>query len=165
MRIIYAMALEISIKLNEQMVLSIEDIETLFEHRFNKNMLLNLERHILSLNNFRVNFATPLDFVLNLVFLEADVLSLNGARLKLSPEELVNDTIPLLHYALTQYSLSRKKYSSIAIAAICHILQEVDEGLRPVENSGNGPNSDIFDVSELQLHRDHFLDSILEKFP
>ena len=35
MRIIYAIALEISIKLNEQMILSIEDIATLFENRFN----------------------------------------------------------------------------------------------------------------------------------
>ena len=34
-RIIYAMALEISIKLNEQMVLSLEDIEALFENKFN----------------------------------------------------------------------------------------------------------------------------------
>lgn len=29
------MALEISIKLNEQMVLSLEDIEALFENKFN----------------------------------------------------------------------------------------------------------------------------------
>ena len=35
MRIVYAMALEISIKMNEQMVLSLEDIESLFEGRFN----------------------------------------------------------------------------------------------------------------------------------
>ena len=55
MRIIYAMSLEISIKLNEQMVLSLEDISSLFENRFNTKMLINLERHILSLNNFRVN--------------------------------------------------------------------------------------------------------------
>ena len=33
-KIIYAMALEISIKLNEQMVLTLEDIETLFENKF-----------------------------------------------------------------------------------------------------------------------------------
>ena len=77
MRIIYAMALEISIKLNEQMILSLEDITSLFEGRFNMNMLVNLERHILTLNNFRVNAATPLDFVLNFVYLEADLLK-NG---------------------------------------------------------------------------------------
>ncbi len=74
MRIIYAMALEISIKNNEQMVLSLEDIEHLFENRFNNRMLVNLERHILSLNNFRINVATPLDFLLNLVFLAQNIL-------------------------------------------------------------------------------------------
>ena len=67
-KIIYAMSLEISIKLNEQMVLSLEDIEALFEHRFSTQMLTNLERHILSLNCFRTNVATPLDFVLNLLY-------------------------------------------------------------------------------------------------
>lgn len=69
MKIIYAMALQISIKMNEQMVLSLEDIEALFEYRFSTKMLATLERHILNLNNFRVNVATPLDFVLNLLYL------------------------------------------------------------------------------------------------
>ena len=69
-RIIYAMALEISIKLNEQMILSLEDIVTLFENRFTVRMLSNLERHILTLNNFRVNVSTPLDFVLHFAYLE-----------------------------------------------------------------------------------------------
>ena len=96
MRIIYAMALEISIKLNEQMVLSLEDIEALFEGRFNLKMLVNLERHILSLNNFRVNVATPLDFVLNFVYLEQDLL--NSGTFVLPPDQLVNDTLYLLHY-------------------------------------------------------------------
>ena len=35
MRIIYAMALEISIKMNEQQILALDDIATLFENRFN----------------------------------------------------------------------------------------------------------------------------------
>ena len=81
MRIIYAMALEISIKMNEQMVLSLQDIETLFENRFNAKMLLNLERHILSLNSFKVNMATPLDYVLNLVYLKSDILCSNSPEL------------------------------------------------------------------------------------
>jgi len=34
------MALEISIKMNEQMVLSLEDISSLFENRFSQRMLL-----------------------------------------------------------------------------------------------------------------------------
>ena len=69
------MAFEISVKLNEQMILSIDDIETLFENRFSSGMLINLERHILSLNNFRVNVATSLDYVLNFVYLEQDLLN------------------------------------------------------------------------------------------
>mmetsp|Transcript_27147 Transcript_27147/g.33747 ORF Transcript_27147/g.33747 Transcript_27147/m.33747 type:complete len:261 (-) Transcript_27147:1241-2023(-) len=123
MRIIYAMALEISIKMNEQMVLSLEDIASLFENRFSQSMLVNLERHILSINNFRVYAATPLDFVINLLYLEKDILS--GGSYRLEPDEIVNDTLPLLHYSMSQYNLSRKKYSSIAVAAICHFLQEV----------------------------------------
>ena len=65
-------------------MLSIEDIEALFENRFNQKMLINLERHILSLNNFRVNVATPLDYVLNFVFLEQDLL--NSGTFVLPPE-------------------------------------------------------------------------------
>lgn len=65
-------------------MLSLEDIEALFENRFNQKMLINLERHILSLNNFRVNVATPLDYVLNFVFLEQDLL--NSGTFVLPPE-------------------------------------------------------------------------------
>ena len=78
LRIIYAISLAISIKLNEQMILSFEDIEALFEGKFNQRMLVNLERHILTLNNFRVNVATPLDFVINLVYLEQSILCQNS---------------------------------------------------------------------------------------
>jgi len=83
-------------------------------------MLVNLERHILSLNNWRVNAATPLDFVLNFVYLEQVLL--NSGTFVLPPEQLVNDTLYLLHYALSQYNLSRTKYSSLAVAAICLVL-------------------------------------------
>ena len=133
MRIIYAMALEISIKLNEQMILSLEDIEALFENKFNQRMLCNLERHILSLNNFRVNVATPLDFVLNFVFIEQNLL--NSGTFVLPPEQLVNDTLYLLHYSLSQYTLSRKKYSSLAIAAICLVLQDAHDDMQQANSS------------------------------
>ena len=133
MRIIYAMALEISIKLNEQMILSLEDIEALFENKFNQRMLCNLERHILSLNNFRVNVATPLDFVLNFVFLEQNLL--NSGTFVLPPEQLVNDTLYLLHYSLSQYTLSRKKYSSLAVAAICLVLQDAHDDMQQANSS------------------------------
>lgn len=127
------MALEISIKLNEQMILSLEDIEALFENKFNQRMLCNLERHILSLNNFRVNVATPLDFVLNFVFLEQNLL--NSGTFVLPPEQLVNDTLYLLHYSLSQYTLSRKKYSSLAIAAICLVLQDAHDDMQQANSS------------------------------
>ena len=119
-RIISAIALEISIKLNEQMVLQLEDVAKLFEDRFSVQMLAQLERHILQLNNFRVNVATPLDFCLHFAFLEKEAL--DTSPFVLPPEELVNMALPLLHYAISQYDISRKKYSSIAAAAICHVL-------------------------------------------
>jgi len=72
-----------------------------------------------------------------LVYLEEDLF--NSDDLQLHPEELVNETLPLLHYAMSQYNLSRKKYSSIGVAAICHVLQEVHEDLQ-AENSQNGPD-------------------------
>jgi len=154
------MALEISIKLNEQMVLSLEDISALFENRFSQAMLVNLERHILTLNNFRVNQATPLDFVINLVFLEREKLA--GGVYGLDAEQIVNETLPLLHYALSQYDLSRKKYSSIAVAAICHFLQEAHDDLQAHQQQ-NGPDSEhfsLYDRCEMQQMRDAFLDAV-----
>ena len=120
LRIISAVALEISIKLNEQMILQLEDVAKLFEDRFSVQMLAQLERHILQLNNFRVNVATPLDFCLHFAYLEKQAL--DTSPFVLSPEELVNMALPLLHYAVSQYDICRKKYSSIAVAAICHVL-------------------------------------------
>ena len=61
--------------------------------------MVNLERHILSLNNFRTNPATPLDFVLNFVYLKADIF--RQRSFDLAPDQLVNDTLYLLHYALS----------------------------------------------------------------
>lgn len=50
LKIVYAIALEISIKMNEQMILSLEDIVSLFENKFNIQMLKQLEMHIITLN-------------------------------------------------------------------------------------------------------------------
>ena len=115
------------------MVLSLDDIEALFEYRFSKKMLINLERHILSLNNFRTNVATPLDYVLHLLYLfDEEVFnnsSNNGGVFDLPVDQIVNDTLYLLHYAMSQYDLSRKKYSSLAIAAICTVLQDAHDDL------------------------------------
>lgn len=123
MRIICAIALEISIKLNEQMVLSLEDVAALFENKFSVQMLCQLERHILMMNQFRINVATPLDFVLHFTIGEREFLERHGKR----PEVLTNICLPLLHFAMSQYTLSRRRYSSIAIAAICQTMQQIAE--------------------------------------
>jgi len=161
-RIISAVALEISIKLNEQMILQLEDVAKLFEDRFSVQMLAQLEKHILQLNNFRVNVATPLDFCLHFAFLEKQALE--TSPFVLSPEELVNMALPLLHYAVSQYDICRKKYSSIAAAAICHVLQEVHDEMES-ENQGDGPKSSSGSVCQMQICRDQFLASLMSKFP
>lgn len=79
-RIIAAIALEISIKLNEQMILSLEDVSALFDNKFSVQMLCQLERHILLMNQFRVNVATPLDFVLHFTFAEQEFLQAHNMR-------------------------------------------------------------------------------------
>ena len=70
LKIIYAISLEISIKLNEQMILSLEDLVTLFENRYTLGMLQQLERHIFQICKFRINPCTPMDFLLHFVFAE-----------------------------------------------------------------------------------------------
>ena len=159
-RIIYAMALEISIKLNEQMVLSLEDIEALFENRFSTKMLVNLERHILSLNNFRTNVATPLDYVLNLLYLFEGEVFTSSNSMDLPVDEIANDTLYLLHYAMSQYNLSRKKYSSIAIAAICTVLQDAHFDMYQNQMS----DMDYEEICEMQKVRDTFLTKVKTQF-
>lgn len=76
--------------------------------------------------------ATPLDYVLNFAYLEEELLtsqSANGESIKLQPDQLVNDTLYLLHYAMSQYGLSRKKYSSLAVASMCLVLQDAHDDL------------------------------------
>ena len=50
--------------MNEQMILSLEDIVSLFENKFNIQILKQLEIHIIMLNSFKLNPVTSLDFVL-----------------------------------------------------------------------------------------------------
>ena len=96
-RIISAIALEISIKMNEQMVLSLEDVAALFENKFSVQMLCQLERHILIMNQFRINVATPLDFLLHFTFAEKEFFERQNMR----PEVLTNICLPLLHFAMS----------------------------------------------------------------
>lgn len=144
-RIIGAIALEISIKLNEQMILSLEDVAALFDNKFSVQMLCQLERHILLMNQFRINVATPLDFLLHFTIAERDFLESHNMR----PEVLANISLPLLHFAMSQYHISRCKYSSIAIAAICHILQQ---------------NAESNQVLEVRTCRDQWLSILATKY-
>lgn len=96
-RIIAAIALEISIKLNEQMILSLEDVAALFDNKFSVQMLCQLERHILMMNQYRVNVATPLDFLLHFLIPERAFLEQHNMR----PEVVANICLPLLHFALS----------------------------------------------------------------
>ena len=78
-----------------------------------------------------MNVITLLDFVLHFAYLEHNALQ--ASPFVISPEDLVNMCLPLLHYALSQYDISRKKYSSTALAAICHVLQEVNDEMEAVQ--------------------------------
>ena len=159
LRIIYAISLEIAIKMNEQMILSLEDVASLFENRFSVEMLCNLEKHILTLNSFRLNVATPLDFCLHFCILEQDILSVNNGCFEVEPELIVKDAVSLIHYVMSQYDLSRMKNSSIAVAVICSVLQDIhDDFMKHGEGAAHGPP--MANVSEMQIVRDTFLNSI-----
>ena len=70
----------------------------------------------------------------------------------------------LLQYALSRYDLSRKKYSSIAVAAICHFLQDVHDDMQANEPDQDGPEPDQ-NSGAYRVLRDEFLDCIFERFP
>ena len=81
------------------MILSLEDVATLFENTYNVSMLCNLERHILTLNNFRINVATPLDFALHFCFLEQEILKVKIGCIELEPELILDGlAIAIIHY-------------------------------------------------------------------
>ena len=123
-------------------------------------MLVNLERHILSLNNFRTNVATPLDYVLNLLYLFEGEVFTSSTSMDLPVDEIANDTLYLLHYAMSQYNLSRKKYSSIAIAAICTVLQDAHFDMYQNQMS----DMDYEEICEMQKVRDTFLTKVKTQF-
>ena len=152
--------------MNEQMILSLEDVAQLFENRFSVSMLCNLEKHILGLNNFRINVVTPLDFTLHFAIMESEILKVKIGCIELEPEVILNDAVCLLHYAVSQYDISRKKHSSIAVAAICTVLQDIhDQYKLELNDHAQGPPMDDSQVSDMQKVRDDFLDSIFQKYP
>ena len=69
LRVIAAVALQISIKINEHMSFTLEEIAESFDDAFSVEMLVQLESHILQLSKFRLNVPTPLDYALHFVFL------------------------------------------------------------------------------------------------
>ncbi len=150
------------------MILSLEDVASLFENRFSIDMLCNLEKHILTLNNFRINVATPLDFCLHFCILEQDILTVSNANgcFEVEPELIVKDAVSLLHYVMSQYELSRMKYSSIAVAVICSVLQDIhDDFMKGMQGSEQGPPMmNDGETSEMQKLRDNFLNSIFRKY-
>ena len=131
-------------------------------------MLCNLERHILTLNNFRINVATPLDFALHFCFLEQEILKVKIGCIELEPELILDQAVSQIHYAVSQYRLSRKKYSSIAVAVICSVLQDIhNDGVNDGFLEQNGPQVEMNDgqICEMQYRRDQFLISIFQKYP
>ena len=163
MRIIYAVSLELAIKMNEQMILSLQDVAALFENRFSVPMLCNLEKHIFTLNNFKVNVATPLDFALHFCYIHADKLRVNNHNFTMEPEMILNEAVSSMHYAMSQYEISRKKYSSIAVASICHVLQDISEDLHEL-HAQEGPPQTSEDLPFMRVLRDEFLDDIFDKY-
>jgi hypothetical protein len=97
------------------------------------------------MNQFRLNAPTPLDFLLHFTIGEKDFLVSQNMR----PEVLANMAVPLLHFALSQYNLSRLRYSSLAIAAVCYIIQE---------------NAEAAKVREIKQARDKWLSILITKF-
>ena len=102
---------------------TLEEIQESFDDEYSIEMLVQLESHILQLNKFRLNVATPLDYALHFVFLQQE--DFEKYSFPLSPDELITLALPILHYSMSQYDISRKQFGSIALASICHVLQEV----------------------------------------
>ena len=162
LRVISAVALQISVKINETMEFSLEEIEESFDREFPIKMLVRLELHILQLNKFRTNLPTPLDYVLHFVFLQLDDFIEN--EITLSPEEIVTLSLPILHYSICQYDISRKNYVSIAIAAISYVLQEAQQQIvynSSIIEANNGIKGQF---KSMLRFRDIFLKNLFTRF-
>lgn len=121
LKIVYAIALEISIKMNEQMILSLEDIVSLFENKFNIQMLKQLEMHIITLNQFKLSPVTSLDFVL--FFLKEHPVLQEQYFDSLDSEKIVDLCIPVLHFCYLNYEIRAAfNMRTIALAVICTVI-------------------------------------------
>ena len=71
-------------------------------------------------NRFRLNVPTPLDFTLHFISLQSEALK--DGKMPITVDDLVTLTIPVIQFQMTMYEDSRRKYSSMALAAISFVL-------------------------------------------
>ena len=129
-------------------------------------MLIQLESHILQLNKFRLNVATPLDYALHFVYLQRD--DFKAYDFPMSPEELITLSVPIIHYSMSQYDISRKQYASIALAAILNVLREAHNQAE-VEHAHDclmtGKNVKFETVDRIGNFRESFITNLMNRFP
>lgn len=142
MKEIAIIAVEISIKNNEDKVLSLRECVYMIDkigvsrtnpsgsrhngtndmngkEKFNVKMFGALEQHILQLLEFKINIPTAFDFMLFFA---------HRAFLKEDAQILVRKSLPWIYFVAINYELSRdRKPSAIALAALCHTIQNSDE--------------------------------------
>ena len=130
-------AIEISIKNNEDKVLSLEECVYMIDkigvssspssqaqrpsngrpEKFTVKMFAALERHMLHLLAWKINIPTPIDFAL---FFAHRAFNRDDAQF------LVRMCIPWFYFVALNYELARlKRPSAIALAALCHQIQHV----------------------------------------
>ena len=130
-------AIELSIKNNEDMVLSLAEcvnvLDTMkprdrdspssdswsggsaHEERFTVEMFSSLERHVLLTLQFKLAVPTSLDFVLHFA---------HRAYSMTSAQELTLQCVPWLYFVSVNYEVGRgRKPSAVALASICHCIQ------------------------------------------
>jgi hypothetical protein len=81
--------------------------------------LLSLEKHLIVLNQFKVHPCTALDFCLHLTLIYRNLWTTNEPAL--NPLDLANQCVHVLHFSMAVYDVSCRRYSSIAVAAICFV--------------------------------------------
>ena len=125
-------AIEISIKNNEDKVLSLEECVYMIDkigvssspqthhqqpsngraEKFTVKMFAALERHMLHLLSWKINFPTAMDFAL---FFAHRAFNRDDAQF------LVQKCLPWFYFVALNYELARhKRPSAIALAALCH---------------------------------------------
>ena len=118
------MCLVLGIKANERLDLSMQHICNGFNGEFSIEYLVSLERQIINSNRFRLNVPTPLDFAIHFIALQSEALE--DGKMPITIDDLVTLTIPAIQFQMTMYEDSRRKYSSIALAAISFVVQAID---------------------------------------